>query len=106
MTNKNIDVGETSYGYFNCKDSNWRVEAVNFINDHKPDPGTVSGGFSGSYDLHIFVKRGTFKGIYSLTTYNVTSTKDWEQVTMNLINAGTARVLGLSDNDVWILNWK
>ena len=96
---------KVEYGYFNAKSSGWKKNAEAFINSHKPEPGNVSGGISGEYDLHIWVIAGNSDEHYEITSYHTGKTPDWLKVTKSLIRGG-AVVLGFSGPDILLVNVK
>ena len=98
-------VPQVEYGYFDARSADWRARANSFINSHKPNPGSISGGISGEYDLHIWVIPGSFNGQYELLHYNSNTDPQWRQAVKTAIRGG-AMVLGFSGPDIWLVNIK
>jgi hypothetical protein len=88
--------------YSDSRQQNFGSVVIAWLMTRHADPASVSGGFSGPHDFHVFARPGNFQGSYRIRPTRIAG-GDIAPVISQLDQ--NAKIIGISDNDFWILSW-
>ena len=92
---------EVQYKYWEAV-GNWQSQATDWINDIRPNPEDISGGFSTT-NFWLFAVKGDNSHYRYRLTYLTNTQLD---SISTAIGHGGAKVIGISGNNFWLLYWK